>query len=108
MNDDAGSSTATVASAAPSAVDARRAQVVQVVGAPRAQRDGRFGRPARTELIGVDAERQPGERGRARDGRQIVERERDVLHVDVDLIGEPLGRHGGDQLVARRPYPSGT
>ena len=56
----------------------------------------------------MDAERQPGGRGRGGDGREIVERERDVLHVDIDLIGEPLGRCCGDQLLARGPDPIGA
>ena len=87
--------------------DARRAQMVQVVRAPRAQCDGRLRRAALPELVGVDAQRQPGASGRVSHRCQVLERERDVLHVDVDLIGESLGCRRRDQLVhTARTHPA--
>ena len=107
-NEDAGRSTATVPPATPSAATPAALSVVQVIGAPRSQGDGGLRRAARAELIGVDAQREPGARRRCGDGREVVERERDVLHVDVDLVDETFGRRGGDQLVARGADPLGS
>jgi hypothetical protein len=86
-------------------LDAVGTQMIEMVGAPGAEGHGGLGRTARTELIGVDAQGQPNTRGRRGDGRKIVQRERDVLHVDVDLIDERLVRRRGDQLVARCAHP---
>src|SRR3972149_1655724 len=63
-------------------------------GAPRPRRAGG------PRLVGW-APRGEARRARgARDGVEVVERERDVLDVDVDGIGEALCSCGGDELVA--------
>ena len=71
-----------------------------MVGAPSSERDGGLGRAGGTELVGVTSERQARRRGRLGHRRQVVERERDVLDVDVHGVGQPLGRGRGDQLGA--------
>ena len=82
--------------------------VVQVVGAPRAEPHGRLGGTRGAELIRVAPDRQAVRSGGLGDGREVLERERDVLDVDVDGVGEVLGGRDRDQLLAHGADPRGS
>ena len=86
--------------------DAGAAHVVQVIRAARPESDRGLRRAARPELVGVDPQRQTCPGRRLGHFRQVLERERDVLHVHVDLIRQGLGRGCGDQFVAGGTDPS--
>ena len=75
------------------------AHVIECHPRPRPEPGGGLGRPVLPQLVGVHAERQTGGRGRRPHPLQVIERERDVLDVDVDRIGESSAAAAGSSLA---------
>ena len=80
--------------------------VVQMVGAPGAEPHRRLGGSAGPELVGVHAQREAGRRGGSRDGLEVVEREGDVLDVDVHRVRESPRLPPTGSAPRTRPAPS--